>query len=463
MHYSKVLDRIVEPKIIIPEERKRFSNRDLFKLLVPILIEQILTTLVGMVDTLMISYAGQAAISGVSLVNQLAHTFIFVFSATAAGGAVVVSQYLGRGDSQSSSKAASQFVSMMFLLGLVITTVCITLRHEILNALFGSVEPDVMEAAVVYLVITAASWPFLGLYSCSTALYRSMARTKRIAKVSLVMNIINVVGNFIGIFILHWGVVGVAVPTLIARFVAALIMYPPLFRAGNPIVLKVKEIFAFRWSIQRKIYGIALPGAVESFLFNISKVSITSIVSTFGTVQIAANGVASNFWSMCSLCCLCMGYAFVTVIGQCMGAGDVEASEYYFKKMIRLTYVLSWLWNIVIFSSAPLLVHLYALPQETKALAVMAICLHNFGYCLVGPIHSSLPNGLRACGDVKFVTFAAIFSTCVCRYLFALLFGVVLGFGLLGVVLAMVCDWMVKAVLVWLRYRSGKWRTMKVI
>lgn len=411
----------------------------------------------------MISYAGQAAISGVSLVNQLSHTFIFVFSATAAGGSVVVSQYLGRGDSQSSSKAASQFVSMMFLLGIVITGVCITFRHGILNALFGSVEPDVMEAAVIYLVITAASWPFLGLYSCSTALYRSMARTKRIAKVSLIMNVINVVGNFIGIFILHAGVVGVAVPTLISRLVAAIIMFPPLFRSGNPVVLKVKEIFAFRWSIQRKIYGIALPGAIESFLFNISKVSITSMVSTFGTVQIAANGVASNFWSMCSLCCLALGYAFVTVIGQCMGAGDVEAAQYYFKKFIRFTYLLSWLWNLLIFTSAPLLVNLYALPVETKALAVKVIFIHNMGYCLVGPIHSSLPNGLRACGDVKFVTFAAIFSTCVCRYLFALLFGVVLGLGLVGVAMAMVCDWMVKAVLVWLRYRSGKWRTMKVI
>lgn len=251
--------KLVEPKQTLPGERQRFGNRELFALILPILVEQLLTMLVGIADTLMVSYAGEAAVSGVSLVNQLNNVFIFVFGAVASGGAVVASQYIGRNDRENG--------------------------------------------------VTAA------------ALFRSMGKTKAVMNISIVMNAINVIGNAVGIFVLHAGVAGVAVPSLISRTFAVAVMLVLCFQTKNMLYVQMKKVLAWNGKMLKRILNIAVPGGVENGLFQLSKVALSSIVALFGTVQIAANGVAQSFWSMASLFCIAFGYAFVTVIGQCMGRG----------------------------------------------------------------------------------------------------------------------------------------------
>lgn len=285
----------VEPKQPLPKERQRFGNRELAALILPILVEQLLTMLVGIADTLMVSYAGEAAVSGVSLVNQLNNVFIFVFGAVASGGAVVASQYIGREDRENGVTAASQLLMITVLISTALMGVSVLFRSQFLSLLFGRVEPDVMEASLTYLVISALSFPALAVYNSAAALFRSMGKTKAIMNISIAMNAVNVIGNAIGIFALHAGVAGVAVPSLVSRTFAAVVMLVLCFQKKNTLYVEPGKVFAWNGKMLKRILNIAVPNGVENGLFQLSKVALSSIVALFGTVQIAANGVAQSF------------------------------------------------------------------------------------------------------------------------------------------------------------------------
>ena len=457
------ISNLLEPKNKIEKSRMRFSNRDLIRLILPILVEQLLTMLVGIADTLMVSYAGEAAVSGVSLVNQLNNVFIFIFGAIASGGAVVASQYVGRQDRENGVTASGQLLMFTVLVSAAAMAVSIFFRTGLLRLLFGRVEADVMDACITYLTISALSFPALAVYNSISALFRSMGKAKAIMNVSIAMNIINVVGNAIGIFVLHAGVAGVAVPSLISRIFAAVVMLILSLDRKNSLYIQGRRVAAWDGKMLKRILNVAVPNGVENGLFQISKVALSSIVALFGTVEIAANGVAQSFWSMASLFCIAFGYAFVTVIGQCLGAGDVEAADYYNRKLLRITYLGSTLWNILILVLTPPALMFFDLSDEAKHLVILLVLIHNVGNLLLCPLAFSLSNGLRAAGDIRYTMFASIFATVICRVFFSVLFGIWMDMGVIGIALAMVCDWLIKAILVVARYRSGKWTQFQVI
>ena len=455
--------KLIEPKIQLAKSRQLFSNRNLRDLIVPLIIEQLLILLVGIADTLMVSYAGEAAVSGVSLVNQLNTVFILVFTALASGGAVVASQYVGNKDKKNGVLASSQLVMITTLISVVLMVVAIVFRRELLTLLFGRVENEVMQACLTYLIISAFSFPALAIYNSCAGLFRSMSKTKTIMYVSIIMNVINVVGNFIGIFVLHAGVAGVAYPSLISRVIAAVILLVISLNKNNTIYVRITDIFKWSQEMIRRILKIAIPNGIENGLFQLSKVALSSIVAMFGTSQIAANGVAQSFWSMAALFCLAMGPAFITVIGQCMGAGDVEAADYYMKKLLRITYVGGIIWNIAFFIVTPLILQLYSLSSDTIYMIIILCLIHNVFNALLCPIASSLSNGLRACGDVKYTMYTSIFSTVVCRVILSIIFGIWMNLGVIGIALAMVGDWAIKSAFIAKRYYQGKWKQFKVI
>ena len=227
----------------INSTEKLFRNQDLKKMLIPLIIEQILVMLVGIADTIMVSYAGEAAISGVALVDMINYLVSTVFAAIATGGAVVVSQYLGNKESDNAKCAASQLLMISLLIALVVTIFCLAFHNGILKILFGSVESDVMQASIIYFVITTMSFPFLSIYNSCAALFRSMQKTNVTMNVSIIMNGINLVGNAIGIFVMKAGVSGVAVSTLIARMVAALLMLVLSLQGKNQVSVSFQNIF----------------------------------------------------------------------------------------------------------------------------------------------------------------------------------------------------------------------------
>lgn len=460
---GKVWTWIVEPKNRLEESRQRFSNGDLTALILPLFGEQLLAMLVGIADTLMVSYAGEAAVSGVSLVNMLNTFFIYLFTALASGGAVVVSQYLGHGDPENGNRASSQLYTLSFLFSVACMVLTLVWNRGLLGLLFGRVEGNVMDASVVYLRISAYSYPALALYNGGAALYRSMSKTHVTMNVSLVMNGVNVVGNAIGIFVLHAGVAGVAWPSTISRWLAAVIMTALCFSKANGIHLVWKEIFSWNGRMIRRLLGIAVPNSIENGLFQLAKVALSSITAMFGTVQIAANGVAQSIWSLAALVGAALGPAYITVIGQCMGAGDSEAADYYMKKLTRLTFFISVLWNALVLAGTPLLLTLYDLSPETKQLVLILVVIHNLFNAVAFPISGPFANGLRAAGDVTFTMGISLFCTVVCRVALSILLGVWLNLGVIGVAFAMAGDWCIKAVILTARYRSGKWKTFQVL
>lgn len=440
-----------------------FSDRELKKMVVPLFLEQLLVMLVGLADTLVISYVGEDAVSGVSLVNQFNTIFIYLFTALASGGAVVVSQYIGRKEMESAGRSASQLLLFSTLFSVVISAVALVGNKAMLSLLFGRVEDSVMAACVTYLKISIYSYPALAVYNSGAAIYRSLGKTNVTMYISVCSNIINIVGNVIGVFVLRVGVAGVAWPSFIARTFSAVVITILCFQKKSAIQYHLHWIFRWDGNLMRSILRIAIPNGAENGIFQLVKVALSSIVALFGTYQIAANGVAQSIWSLAALAGVAMGPVFITVIGQCMGNRDTEASDYYFKKLMKLTLLLSSVWNLFVFLLTPLFLQFYSLAPATKQLVIWLVLIHNVFNALAFPFSGALSNGLRAAGDVKFTMVVSILSTIVVRLLLSYLLGIILNMGVLGIAVAMVCDWVIRAVIFAGRLRSGKWKEFQVI
>ena len=440
-----------------------FSNQQLKEMIVPLFFEQLLIMLVGMADTLVVSYAGEAAVSGVSLVNQFNTIFIYLFTALASGGAVVISQYIGRNQKDAAGASASQLLLFSTGFSMIVAGIVLAGNEWILRLMFGKVEESVMEACVTYLRISAYSYPALAIYNAGAAVYRSLGRTDVTMYLSVASNIINVIGNLIGIFVLHAGVAGVAYPSLIARIFSAIVITALCFRRKNGVFYRGKWIFRWDSAAMRQILNIAVPNGLENGVFQLVKVALSSIVALFGTYQIAANGVAQSIWSLAALAGVAMGPVFITVIGQCMGNGDTDAAEHYFKRLTRITLLISSAWNLLIFLLTPFFMKFYALQPETKQLVIWLVLIHNVFNAAAHPFSGALSNGLRAAGDVKFTMYVSVISTIAVRLLLSWFFGIVLQMGVIGIAIAMVCDWSIRAVIFFWRQKSEKWKTFQVI
>lgn len=426
-------------------------------------MEQLLVMLVGIADTFVVSYAEETAVSGVSLVNSFNTIFIYLFTALASGGAVIISQYIGRHDTEPAGESASQLFTVSLLFSAAAAVVILMLHRQILRLMFGKVEPEVMEACVTYLRISAYSYPAIAVYNAGAAVYRSVGKTSTTMYISVLSNIINVIGNVIGVFVLNAGVAGVAYPSLAARMFSAVVITGLCFRKRERVQYRLGWILQWNRDLMRRILGIAVPNGIENGIFQFVKVALSSVAALFGTYQIAANGIAQSIWSMAALAGVTMGPVFITVIGQCMGAGDSSQAEYYFKKLLKITLLLSLIWNAMIFAVTPLLMKAYILADETKRLVILLVLIHNVFNSIVFPFSGPLGNGLRAAGDVKFTMVVSIASTIGGRLIFSLLFGIVFQMGVIGIACAMCLDWLLRAIIFYVRFKAGKWKCFKVI
>lgn len=440
-----------------------FTNSDLKKLIIPLVIEQILVMTVGMADTMMVSHAGETAMSGVALVDMIDYLIITIFAALAAGGAVIVSQYLGAKQTDGAKTTSEQLILLSFLLSVLVMAVCLVFHNGILNLLFGKIERDVMSACVKYFVITSFSFPFLGVYNACAALFRSMGETKVTMYVSALMNVINITGNAIGIFALKAGVAGVAVPTLISRAVAAVIMLILLLVKKYEIRPRFKTMLRLNKRSAANILRIAVPNGLENGFFALGRVLVTGVVSMFGTAQIAANGTANSIDQVAVMVVNAINLAMITVVGKCIGAGEVEQSKRYAKKLMKISYISTAALGFLIIAALPLILRLYELSAEAYRYSIILILMHNILAMLLHPTSFNLANSLRAAGDVRFTMIVGICSMLIFRLGSAILFGEVLGLGVIGVWIAMGMDWMVRSVAFTIRYRSGKWKQMRVI
>jgi putative MATE family efflux protein len=447
-----------------PVQKKRFfSNKDLFKLIVPLAIEQVLVMLVGMIDTGMISYAGEAAVSGVSLVDMINNLCITILAAVATGGAVIVSQYIGAKEPEKANRAASQLVMAAAIISVIIMAICLLFNAQILNSVYGAVEPEVMSNAQIYFRITALSFPFLGLYNAGAAIYRSMKKTNVTMYVSILSNLINIVGNYFGVFVFNMGVAGVAIPTLAARAVSAIIMIRLSYSKKNEIYLITKDVITPHADTLSRIFKIAIPNGIENGLFMLGKVLVSSIIALFGTTSIAANGISNSIMQLAILMVTANNLAIVTIIGQCVGASDYEQAHYYVKKILTVSYISTIVLTIVIALLLPWVLSMYDVSEETRNLAYQLIMIHNVIACFIHPLAFNMSNVLRAAGDVTYTMCVGVISMFTCRLAGAYVLGVWFNMGVIGVWYAMCIDWVGRALFLCARYKSGKWKGIQTI
>lgn len=434
-----------------------FDNKALRKLILPLVLEQTLAITVGMADSVMVASAGEAAISGVSLVDMLNNLFIGLLAAFATGGAVVTSQFIGAGKQKDACRSAKQLVWSVTFITVIMTALIILFRNPVLRLFFGKVEDDVMRACVIYLVITATSFPFLALYNCGAALFRSMGNSAETFRISILMNIINVVGNAIGIYALKMGVAGVAVPTLISRTVAAGIIIAKVKNPDLDIHI-ISGKFKPEYPLIKKIFYIGIPSGVENAIFQLGRVLVVSVIANFGTVQIAANGVANSIDSMGCIIGQAMNLAMITVIGQCVGARDEGQIKYYTKKLLIITYIATAALNLIILFTLKWTLSLYGLSEETTSLAYKLVMLHNGFAIFMWPVAFVLPNMLRACNDVAYTMVVSIASMFLFRIGLSIVIGEMMGMGAIGVWIAMLVDWTARLTAFIIRAVSGAWK-----
>lgn len=435
-----------------------FSNRELANLIGPLVIEQLLAVLVGMADSIMVANVGEAAVSGVSLVDNIMILIINIFAALATGGAVVAGQYLGRKDEKSACKAATQLVWFVSFSAVAIMILFYFGKDIILNQVFGHITAEVKGHADIYLLIVTASIPFIALYNGGAAIFRAMGNSQISMRVSLLMNAINVTGNAILVFGLRIGTAGVAIPTLISRMVAAIVI--TVLLCNQTRILHIERTLKFRFDgrMIRKILAIGVPNGLENSMFQLGKILVLSLVSTFGTYAIAANAVSNAIALFQILPGMAISLAITTVISQCVGANDYEQVHYYLKKLLVIIYVAMAGTVALIFLALPLILKAYNLSDQTAAAATNIIHFHGISAMIIWPLSFALPAAYRAAGDAKACMYTSIVSMWIFRIGFSYLVGKYMGLGVFGVWVAMVIDWVVRAICFVIRYFNGKWK-----
>ncbi len=435
-----------------------FSRNDLVRLIIPLIVDQFLQVAVGLSDSIMVARVGEAAVSGVSLVDTVMLLIINIFTALATGGAVIAGQYLGRKDPKTGCEATAQLFNFTFLFSIFIMILGYLGQNVILYHVFGKIEPEVMKDSRTYLLIVLSSIPMIAMYNAGAAIFRAMGNSNIAMKTSLLMNSINVFGNALLIFGFHRGVEGVAIPTVVSRGVACVVILILLNNQKHELHILHPYPFKIKWNVLKKILYIGIPNGLENSMFQLGKIAVLSLVSGLGTASLAANAVGNNIANFAILPGMSFGFALITVCAQCVGAGDFEQVKYYTKHMMRVEYLCLIASNLIVILALPFILSVYNLSDEAARYANDIILYHAACVVTIWPLSFTLPNTLRAAADVKVTMVLSIISMWVFRFGFSYLLTMVFHMGIFGVWVAMTIDWLVRGIFFVCRYKSGRWQ-----
>ena len=440
-----------------------FTRRQLVTLIWPLLLEQFLSVSMGMADTLMVSGVGEAAVSSVSLVDSLNILILQILAALASGGAVVASQYLGRQDGDNARRSAAQLFSVVGIATGAAMVVCIVLSRVILRGVFGSIDEDVMAFSQIYFIISAVSYPFMGLYSAGAALFRAQGNSKVSMRASLVMNVINIGGNALLIYGFGLGVLGAALATLFGRVVAAVWVLVQQQQMENPLRLSEPADLLPQRELVGRILAIGVPSGLENGMFQIGKLCVSSLTSTLGTAAIAANAVAGSVSTMANIPGNTMSLAMIPVVGRCLGAGDKKQAKHYAVLLLGIAAAGLLVANTVLFFVIPTVAVWFSLSAEALAMCVTVVRWFSVFSVFFWAGSFTLPNALRSGGDAKFTMLVSIVSMWTFRVVLSYFFVLQLHMGLTGVWFGMFIDWICRCLCFGIRFIRGKWMEHEVI
>ncbi len=439
-----------------------FTQKDLRRLVLPIFLDQLLLAGVGIVSTLLLSYAGEAAVSAVSLVEMINVFIISILLAVSTGGTVVLAQIIGSKRLELAQKASGQMMVLTVLVGLLFMGMVLGLGQPILNLLFGSVDPDVMRAAQIYFIISSLSYPFMALYNASAGLFRAMGNSRIPMIGSMVLNISSVLGFGLAIFIFKAGITGVAVASLTSRIIASLFLIRLNFNPELIVSLDKKNFLTWDTSLVHRIVKVALPNSVENGVTQLGRVFLASIIALFGTAQITANGIVNSLGAFTLSYSMALVFASVTVVGQCVGAKEYEQARLYAKKLMRQGQIVTLVLAVLSIVLLPALLQIYTISDEARTLTYQVMILHNVIAVLFWTPGFMLASSLRAAGDARFTMIVSLTAMFIFRIPAAYLFAVVLDFGVMGVMMAMGVDWFYRFTINQIRLKGNKWLTSVV-
>ena len=442
-----------------------FTKKDIWSLVWPLMIEQLLAITLGIADIIMVATLGESAVSGVSLVDSI---FIFInqlFAALATGGSVVCSQYIGKGSPELASKTAKQLLITVFWSAAVVAAIGFFSMNGLLGALFGNIEPDVMQNASTYFFWMLVGLPSVAVYNACAALFRAQRNSRISMFTGFVINVLNIGGNAIMLYGLHSGVEGVAIPTFIARTTAAVILLFLLYEPRRNQIFSIKGIIRTKPDVYliKKILQIGVPNGLENSMFQLGKILVITLVATFGTGAIAANAASNTISAFEVLPASSIGLAMLTVIGQCMGAKRPDEAVYYTKRMMAAAYISMAALNVPLLLSARWLIGLYGMSPETTELGWQMLMCHGLTGIVFWPASFTLPNALRAANDARYTMIVSLISMWTVRVGLSYVYANTFGLGAFGVWVAMSTDWVFRGLFFVIRFKSGKWKNRQLV
>ena len=440
-----------------------YPNRAMFLLLVPIVVEQLLNSFMGMADTMMVSNVGSEAISAVSLVDSINNLVIQMFAAMASGAAIICSQYLGHRDKEGSNKAARQVLLTVLVISLSLTLIGLLLRKPLLRLIFGQIDPGVMDKAKSYFLVTILSYPFLALFNAGAAFFRAGGNSRFPMIVSVISNLLNIGGNAILIFGLDMGVTGAALSTLFSRVFCAVVVLFSLRRDGQPIV--VRDYYRIRpdMPLIMKILAIGIPSGIENGMFQFGKLAIQSTVSAMGTAAIAAQAMANILEMVNGIFGVGVGIGLMTMVGQALGAGRKEEARYYIVKCTKIGQVGIRVSCLAVFGLAEPVTRLAGMEPESARLCIEMVTAITIAKPLFWAFSFIPGYGMRAAGDVKFSMITSTLTMWCLRVVLCIFLVKTYNMGPMAVWYGMFADWAVRGIVFTLRFRGDRWLQKRVI
>ena len=447
------------------QQQHMFTNRMIRNLLIPVVLEQLLNSIMGTADTMMVSNVGSAAISAVSLVDSINVLVIQAFSALAAGGAIVCAQYIGQRNKEKANESARQVLFIITAISVAVSLICLVFQKPLLRLIFGSVEAEVMRASEVYFFYTALSFPFIAAYDSAASIFRAQDNTRDPMTISMISNVMNIAGNAIMIWVFHMGVAGAALSTLISRIFCAVVVLIQLRKEREGQEIVVRDYFKIRpnWSMIKRILGIGIPSGVENSMFQLGKLAIQSTVSTLGTAAIAAQAMTNILENLNGIAAIGVGVGLMTIVGQCLGAGRKDEAVYYIKKLCVIAEIVVLTSCLIVFALTKPVTILGGMEKESAVMCFHMVMWITIMKPLVWTMAFVPGYGLRAAGDVKFSMIVSCCTMWACRFCLCVFLIRVMGFGPMGVWIGMFADWTVRSIIFTWRFHSRKWLQHKVI
>ena len=447
------------------QQQHMFTNRMIRNLLIPVVLEQLLNSIMGTADTMMVSNVGSAAISAVSLVDSINVLVIQAFSALAAGGAIVCAQYIGQRNKEKANESARQVLFIITAISVAVSLICLVFQKPLLKLIFGSVEAEVMRASEIYFFYTALSFPFIAAYDSAASIFRSQDNTRGPMIISMISNVMNIAGNAVMIWVFHMGVAGAALSTLISRVFCAVVVLIQLRKEKEGQEIVVRDYFKIRpnWSMIKRILGIGIPSGVENSMFQLGKLAIQSTVSTLGTAAIAAQAMTNILENLNGIAAIGVGVGLMTIVGQCLGAGRQDEAVYYIKKLCVIAEIVVLTSCLIVFALTKPVTVLGGMEKESADMCFHMVMWITIMKPLVWTMAFIPGYGLRAAGDVKFSMITSCCTMWACRFCLCVFLIRVMGFGPMGVWIGMFADWTVRSIIFTWRFHSRKWLQHKVI